>query len=124
MFNTRSAETAARPAHEMITMRRRPPRMRSSAGPSTGATIAKGAIVSSRYSATLPRAAWGLMSKNSEPASEMATAASPAAAAAWVRASHVKGGMTRRRAKSLGGPAVRSGVGTGSQDADELTSAS
>ena len=68
----------------------------------------------------MPRAASGLMSKKSEPASEMATAASPAAAAAWVRASQVNGGTTSRREKSLGMAVVRS-EGTGSHEAGDVT---
>src|SRR5262245_26830233 len=60
------------------------------------------------------------MSKNSEPASEMATAASPAAAAAWVRASQVNGGTTSRREKSRGIPVVRS-CETGSHEAGDVT---
>ena len=78
----------------------------------------------------MPRAACGLMSKNREPASEMATAASPAAAAAWVRASQVKGGMISRREKSWGGPAERLGAPArsddrnGSHEAGELTALS
>ena len=48
MFTTRKAVTTARPAQEMTTIRRRSPCIRSSAGPSSGATTAKGAMVKSR----------------------------------------------------------------------------
>jgi hypothetical protein len=51
---------------------------RSRNGPSSGATIAKGSIVNPRKSATCPRASPG-WAKNSVPAREIATAASPAA---------------------------------------------
>ena len=52
------------PAGTTPTMsRRRPPRLRSSSGPTTGATTANGAIVISRYKTTRPRAASGLAPK-------------------------------------------------------------
>ena len=57
---------------------RRPWLNRSRNGPSRGATIANGSIVSPRKSAIWPRASPG-WAKNSVPASEIATAASPAA---------------------------------------------
>ena len=57
---------------------RRPWLNRSRKGPSRGATIAKGSIVIPRNSATCPRASPG-WAKNRVPASEIATAASPAA---------------------------------------------
>src|SRR5207302_3203283 len=62
-----------RPSALMITSVRRPARLRSSIGPRTGATTANGAIVSTRYSAILPRAAPGLIEKNSDPASAIVT---------------------------------------------------
>ena len=58
---------------------RRPCANRSRNGPISGATIAKGSIVSPRNSATCPRASPVGTWKNSVPASEIATAASPAA---------------------------------------------
>ena len=58
---------------------RRPWLNRSRNGPISGATTANGSIVSPRNSATCPRA-WSVGTwKNSVPASEIATAASPAA---------------------------------------------
>ncbi len=57
---------------------RRPWLKRSRNGPSSGATTANGSIVSPRNSATCPRASPG-WAKNRVPASEIATAASPAA---------------------------------------------
>ena len=43
-----NAQTTTRPAAVAMTIQRGPPRSRSSAGPMIGATMAKGAIVSSR----------------------------------------------------------------------------
>ncbi len=57
---------------------RRPWLKRSRNGPISGATIANGSIVSPRKSATWPRASPVGTWKNSVPASEIATAASPA----------------------------------------------
>ena len=57
---------------------RRPWLKRSRNGPSSGATTANGSMVSPRKSATWPRAEPGAAKKR-VPASEMATAASPAA---------------------------------------------
>ncbi len=57
---------------------RRPCANRSRNGPISGATIANGSIVSPRNSATWSRASPDGTWKNSEPASEIATAASPA----------------------------------------------
>ena len=57
---------------------RRPWLNRSRNGPISGATIANGSIVSPRKSATWPRASPVGTWKNSVPASEIATAASPA----------------------------------------------
>ncbi len=48
MCITISAATRARPMHENTTIIRRPPLMRSRAGPSSGATTAKGVMVRSR----------------------------------------------------------------------------
>ncbi len=61
------------------TAQRRPWLNRSRNGPISGATIAKGSIVSPRNIATWPRACSVGTWKNSVPASEIATAASPAA---------------------------------------------
>ena len=58
---------------------RRPWLKRSRNGPISGATIANGSIVSPRKSATWPRASPVGTWKNRVPASEIATAASPAA---------------------------------------------
>ena len=57
---------------------RRPRRNLSRKGPIRGATIAKGSIVSRRNDATWPRASPDGTVKNSVPAKETATAASPA----------------------------------------------
>ena len=57
---------------------RRPWEKRSRNGPISGATIANGSIVSPRNSATWPRASPEGTWKNRLPASEIATAASPA----------------------------------------------
>ena len=87
----------------MATVSRRPPGMRSMTGPTTGATTANGAIVSSRKSATLLRACAGSVLKNTDPARATAITASPAAIAAWVRASRVNGDAeaTGRPARSV-----------------------
>ena len=61
---------------------RRPCPNRSRAGPISGATTANGSIVSPRNSATWPRASPVGTWKNNVPASEIATAASPAALSA------------------------------------------
>jgi hypothetical protein len=57
---------------------RRPWENRSRNGPISGATIANGSIVRPRKSATCPRASPDGTWKNRLPASEIATAASPA----------------------------------------------
>ena len=57
---------------------RRPWLNRSRNGPINGATMAKGSIVRPRKSATWPRASPEGTVKNRLPASEIATAASPA----------------------------------------------
>ncbi len=72
-------------------MTRRPPLMRSMAGPTSGATMAKGAIVKSRYSATLSRAAPDGIEKNNVPASDTVTNVSVATENACTRASRVNG---------------------------------
>ena len=78
---TASASTQHRNARSAMVApmaHRRPWLKRSRNGPIRGATTAKGSIVSPRKSATWPRA-WSVGTwKNSVPASEMATAASPA----------------------------------------------
>ena len=57
-----------RPMAVPAMVQRRPCWSRSSAGPMIGATTANGAIVTSRYSSTLPRWAWALAPKNTVPA--------------------------------------------------------
>ena len=47
-----SGHKMARPTPEDTTMSRRAPRLRSISGPRSGETMAKGAIVKSRYSKT------------------------------------------------------------------------
>ena len=84
-------QISTRPTHDSTIINRRPPLMRSMAGPRKGATTANGVIVSSSDSATRPRAAWGPMSKNSEPARATVTNASPAVDSAWVTASRENG---------------------------------
>ena len=78
---TASASTQHRNARRAIVApiaQRRPWLKRSRNGPISGATIANGSIVRPRNSATWPRA-WSVGTwKNSVPASEIATAASPA----------------------------------------------
>ena len=69
----------ARIAMVAPTAHRRPWLKRSRNGPISGATIAKGSIVRPRNSATWPRASPVGTWKNRVPASEIATAASPAA---------------------------------------------
>ena len=60
--------------------------------PSSGPMTAKGAIVSNRYSATLPRASLEGTWKNSELARAIATIVSPAVDAAWALANSRKAG--------------------------------
>ena len=73
---------------------RRPPRARSMAGPISGAMITKGAKLTTRNNSTRPRAAFGSMLRNSEPARAISIAASPPIIAAWV--------MARRRNRVIG----------------------
>ena len=86
MWSAMRRQSPARPNIANAIMSRRPPRVRSINGPSTGATIANGAIVNTRYSSTFGRAAPTPTSKNSEPASETVTKTSPATPIACARA--------------------------------------
>src|SRR5262245_12662993 len=73
--------TQARNARANIAVasaQRRPWRSRSRRGPTTGATIANGAMVIRRYRATLPRASPSGTSKKSVPAKDTAMRVSPA----------------------------------------------
>src|SRR5215211_4073567 len=88
---TRAAATA------WITVRR-PPAMRSMTGPMSGAMSRNGAKLMMRKSSTRPRAALGVMLKNSESARATIIAASPPIIAAWV--------MLRRRNLVIGVPVV------------------
>ena len=86
-----SRHRIARPPAEPAMSRRRPPRVRSSNGPRTGATTANGAIVSSRYRTTLPRAPDVVALKKIESASEIVTNTSPHTLIACARASRENG---------------------------------
>jgi hypothetical protein len=55
-------------------------------GPRIGDTIAKGAIVMSRYARTLLLASVGETEKKSDPASETVTSVSPAIMMTWTKA--------------------------------------
>ncbi len=70
--------STARPAAAPSAMRRRPLARRSMKGPRKGATTAKGAMVSTSDSATLPLASVGVRLKNKEPARATVTQVSPA----------------------------------------------
>ena len=77
MYMARAMHSTARPAADAIRKRRRPPFMRSSAGPSTGATITNGVMVIRRNSSTLPRAALVGLEKKIDPAIDTRMHASP-----------------------------------------------
>ena len=81
----------ARPAANRATMNRRPPFVRSSAGPMTGATTANGTIVMARYRSTFGRAASAVTLKKIDPARATATSVSAPTASAWVTARRAKG---------------------------------
>jgi hypothetical protein len=81
-LRTASARTQQRNALSAMVppiAQRRPWLNRSRKGPTSGATIANGSIVSARNCATWSRASPVGTWKNSVPAREIATAASPAA---------------------------------------------
>src|SRR5450631_501753 len=104
-----SRHSADRPTQETITSRRRPPRRRSRAGPITGATTAKGAMVTSRYSSTDPRAPLLGFAKKIDPARETATHASAHIVTACVRMSRPNGVSGRKRGSLLIGELESSG---------------
>ena len=79
MCGATARQTTARSALDSRTVMRRAPRRRSMNGPMTGDSTAKGAIVRSRYRATLERACPVEAEKKSVPDSAIATSASPAA---------------------------------------------
>lgn len=85
--------------------RRRPPDIRSMVGPMSGATNKNGTKLMPRNSSTLPRAASASRLNSTESASATAMAASPAAIAAWVRASR----LNRLVARYLAGGAPARG---------------
>ena len=97
-----SRQMPERSAAEPMTIQRRPPLARSRAGPTSGATTAKGAMVSARYKKTSPRASPTSMEKNSVPARAMATRVSPATAMAWARARRAKGEAVNASTPSRG----------------------
>jgi hypothetical protein len=70
-------QRSARPAAARIISIRRPPLERSRAGPRMGATIANGAMVSSRKRKIFPRAALVGLWKKIDPASDTVRHASP-----------------------------------------------
>ena len=84
-------QSAARPTAEKTTIARREPRDRSMSGPRKGDTIAKGAIVKTRYKSTFDFASVGEIEKKREPASEMVTSVSPASISTWTRARRPNG---------------------------------
>ena len=77
MWRAMKNASNARTTSEPMIIPRRPPRARSIAGPSSGVTMANGAIVSTRYNATRQRASEGSMEKKIEPASATAIQPSP-----------------------------------------------
>ncbi|CAB4622030.1 unannotated protein [freshwater metagenome] len=109
MCRTTKKASTVRRAMEPTMIQRRPPRIRSMAGPMSGAAIANGAIVSTRYSATRQRAELKSREKKTDPARPMAKSASPATDAACTRASRENGEGTHGR------------VGSRSADGDGLT---
>ena len=68
----------ARPIAHPTTIARRPPRARSTSGPSKGPTMRNGATVRPSERATLDSAAFAETSKKTDPARAIATNASPA----------------------------------------------
>ena len=70
--------TSARKMATNNTTMRCPPRIRSTRGPTNGATMAKGAILTARNKMTLVRAASGLIDKKSESANANVIDVSPA----------------------------------------------
>ncbi len=84
-------QTSARPKHPAAMSVRRPARLRSSAGPITGATTEKGASVSTRYSSTWVRDCPMLWVKKIDPASETVRHASPTDDAPCATASRPNG---------------------------------
>lgn len=84
-----SSDSTTRTTVMICTTRRRPPAIRSTAGPMSGATNRNGTKLMPRNSSTLLRAASASRLKSTESARATAIAASPAAIAAWVRASRV-----------------------------------
>src|SRR3954454_23179000 len=101
MYIARATHSTARPATDEIRKRRRPPFMRSSAGPSTGAMSMNGVIVIRRNSTTFPRAALVGLEKKMEPAIDTMMAASPHAPAAWAYTSRAKGVGSAKRGSVL-----------------------
>ena len=77
--------TSARKMATINTTMRCPPRMRSTSGPTNGATIANGAMLTARNKITLVRAASGLIDKKSESANATVMAVSPATISECVR---------------------------------------
>ena len=70
--------TTARNTATISTTIRCPPRIRSTNGPTNGATTANGAMLTARNKITFVRAASGLIDKNKESASATVMAVSPA----------------------------------------------
>ena len=115
MCRTTSTHSTARAASDPTMIQRRPPLMRSMAGPISGAATANGAMVSTRYSATRQRAELKSREKNTDPARPMANRASPDTDAAWARASRMKGDGAHGRlgSRPAGVAGCRAGAGRG-----------
>src|SRR5947209_4523218 len=101
MYIASAKHNTARPAADEIRNSRRPPFMRSSAGPRTGAMITNGVIVMRRKSKTFPRAALVGLEKKIEPAIDTRMQASPHAPAAWAYTSRAKGVGSANRGSVL-----------------------
>ena len=91
---TINSASTARPAVVTRIIIRRPPRIRSIAGPISGVTTANGAMVNNNAKATRPLDSSGLIAKKIEPARAAAMAPSAAALIACRRAKRMNGVTT------------------------------
>lgn len=100
-------ESATRTTVTIWITRRRPPAIRSIAGPMSGATNRNGTKLMPRKSRTRLRAASASRLNSTESANATAIAASPAAIDAWVRARRPKRELTAGRGRVPPGGAGR-----------------